>query len=293
MISRSLKRNGWRPADLAVAVIVASLCIAVVWPIWVDIFQIARFSRLQSHILLVPFVAAMMIWVRRGRISCCTRDGMIAGVAIVAVGWLVMRVGPPFAFECFVHLGAIIMLIGSIVAVLGIDPLRHFFPAFLALFFLVPVPGVVREIFVDPVQRIAGDLSFFVVRLFGEIDINASAGMVMINGNAVPRGDLFDGMIMISHVMLLGFAFAFALPLRSGMRLLVIAATPVAAIVLNMLRMALSAWLFGHFDASIATVIHGISGWLVVAAALTSLLIVFRKLQQASVPVTRFTLAYD
>jgi exosortase len=293
MISRSMKRNGWRSTDLAVVVTVAVLCVAVVWPIWLDIFQIARYSRLQSHILLVPFVAALMVWVRRGRFSCCTRDGMIAGPAIVAVGWLAMRIGPPLAIECLVHLGAIIMLIGSIVAVLGIDPLRHFFPAFIALLLLVPVPGVIREAFIDPVQRMAGELSFFMIESFADISIAGDGGVVTINGQAVPRGDLFDGMIMISHVMLIGFAFAFALPLRTRMRWLVIAASPVAAVLLNMLRMALSVWMFGHMEVEIAAVLHSISGWLVVAAALLSLLIVFQRLQRASVHVTRFTLAYD
>ena len=83
------------------------------------------------------------------------------------------------------------------------------------------------------------------------------------------------------------------MPLRESVRLLVLAASPLAAIVCNIIRLIPTVWLFGYGRHDIATKFHNISGWIMLPIAFFMLLGIMRLLRWALVPVTRFNLAYQ
>jgi exosortase/archaeosortase family protein len=83
------------------------------------------------------------------------------------------------------------------------------------------------------------------------------------------------------------------MPLRNSVRLWIIAASPIAAVFLNGVRLIPTVWLFGYADPSLAHTVHGITGWVVVALSFVMLCAIMRVLRRAMVPVTTYTLACD
>ena len=105
------------------------------WPCWAtldawsDIFLIARKNEEYSHIFLVPFVAAAMIFVRRARFRYCKPTGTAIGFLIAALGWAVHVFGFYHNFESLWHVGAVLVVVGCVLSVFGKHALFRFFPA--------------------------------------------------------------------------------------------------------------------------------------------------------------------
>src|SRR4051812_28728369 len=119
---------------------------------WHDIYTLASKDEEYSHIFLVPVVALAMLWVRRMRLRHCKPSGAIVGALLVALGWLSFDYGYYHANQALWHLGAVIVVLGCMLSVLGKNVLFRFFPAIAVLIFLVPVPGRMRQRIALPLQ---------------------------------------------------------------------------------------------------------------------------------------------
>lgn len=292
MISRSCKRNGWRKSDWFVAATVCVCAFAVAWPVWRDILHIAFYGRQETHIFIAPLTAIWLVWVRRGRIQTCIPMGRWVGPVILLIGIALIQIGPPINFESFVHSGALLMAIGCVIAVLGVDVLRQFLPAFVVLLLVVPAPGIIREGLIEPIQAITVNTSLVLLESMG-VSVDRAGALLSINGYALPLAELNKGAVMLLTVLLATSAFAFGLPLRPSVRFFILATTPLAVVALNVVRMIPTVWLYGRADPALAGTVHAVSGWLALAVLLILVWLVVRLLRWAAVPVTDFVLAYD
>ena len=109
MITARLYRNGWRPMHLAMLVGLLAAAIVVAWQAWADLAYQAWRDEESSHILLVPVVAAWLIWIRRARFQRLVPLSCWVGTLIVAGGWLLYSTGDTYLVETFWYLGAILL----------------------------------------------------------------------------------------------------------------------------------------------------------------------------------------
>ena len=77
-----------------------------------------------------------------------------------------------------------------------------------------------------------------------------------------------------------------------GWRVLILAASPLSAIVCNVIRMVPTIWFFGHIK-SIAEPFHNIAGWIMLGIAFLLLMGIIRLLKWALIPVSPYMLAMD
>ncbi len=289
---RRLSAYGWTPWHALGAVLMGLLGFWVTRNAWSDIFFIARRDEEASHIYLVPFVAVWMIWARRSRLRFCTPSGMFIGPIIVAVGWAASVLGYNHGMQSVWHAGAIAVVVGCILSVLGKNVLFRFLPAFAVLIFLIPVPASVRQLIAVPLQTATAVATQALLETVG-VPIERCANMLTINGHDVTVAEACNGMRMVFALVLVAYAFAYSMPLRDSVRLLVLVASPVAAIICNVLRLIPTVWLFGYSNHDVATDFHNVSGWIMLPVAFFMLLGVMRLLRWALVPVAKFNLAYQ
>jgi exosortase len=283
---------GWSPWHLAGAAVMALIGVAATWPAWRDILFIARNDEEDSHIFLVPVVVAWMVWVRRARLRICRPAGGLIGPPIVALGWAMSMYGYNHATQALWHAGAVAVVVGCILSVLGKDVLFRFLPAFVVLVFLVPFPGAVRQAIAVPLQTTTAAATQSFMEILG-VPVERSANMLTINGHDVTVAEACNGMRMVFALVLVSYAFAFSMPLRNGVRLLVLAASPLAAIVCNVIRLLPTIWLYGYASHDLANQFHDASGWIMLPIAFLLLLGIIRILRWALIPVARFNLAYQ
>lgn len=257
-----------------------------------DIVGIVRGDEEQSHVILVPIVAAWMAWIRRGRLRRLRPSGVLFGPAIMLVGWALSWYGYHHAVQSLWHAGAVIVMIGAAIVGLGLNTLFKLFPAFAVLAFAVPVPGSIRQLVSGPLQTASAWATQIILETFG-VPIERSMNLLTLNGQDIAVAEACNGMRMVLALILVSFAFAFSMPLKTYARVLVLLASPLAALLCNVIRLIPTVLLYGYADKSTADAFHDISGWLMVPLAFGVLLGVTAVMRWAMIPVARFNLAYQ
>jgi exosortase/archaeosortase family protein len=91
--------------------------------------------------------------------------------------------------------------------------------------------------------------------------------------------------------VLVSYGFAFGEPLRNYARGMIVAASPLSAILCNVIRMVPTLWLYGYGSRPLADAFHNVSGWVMLAVAFMMLMGIIRVLRWAYLPVAHYTLA--
>jgi len=98
-------------------------------------------------------------------------------------------------------------------------------------------------------------------------------------------------MRMVFTLFLASYVFAFVTPLRGYVRAIILLASPVTAVLCNVIRLVPTVWVFGYATPENAQVFHDFSGWVMLIVAFLGLTGIVRLLKWAMVPVAPFTLA--
>lgn len=289
---RRLSILGWTPWHAVAAVVMAAIGAIVTRTAWLDIISIAYADEESSHIVLVPFVAAWLFWARRLRVRLCRPSGQWIGPLVAGLGWFLYVWGFNSAQQAVWHAGALLVVIGCVLSVIGKEALARFLPCFAVLVFLIPVPGKIRHAIAGPLQEATAWLTQAIFETFG-VAVARSGNVLNINGNMVAVAEACNGMRMVFALVLVSFAFAYSYPLRNGVRLLILLSSPLAALFCNVVRLIPTVWLYGFSTKSIADAFHDASGWFMLPIAFLLLLGIIRLLRWALVPVARFNLAYQ
>jgi exosortase len=290
MNSRVLRSDRWTLAHVFAATAMAALGVAVTWPAWANIYHIATKDEESSHVFLVPVVALWMLWARRVRFRYCKPTGTVLGPILVGLGWAISSYGFYHAIQSFWQGGAVLVVLGCIVSVLGKQAILRFIPVVAVLVFLVPVPGQLRLRIALPLQNWTAQIEQTMFDVLG-CEVVRSGNQLTINGVPVHIIEACNGLRMVFALILVSYAFSFGLPLRNSVRFLILLASPFAAIFCNLVRILPTVWLYGNATRSVATAFHDYSGWLMLPIALLMLLGVIRLLRWAMIPVMRYTLA--
>lgn len=285
--------HGWSLKHVIMIVVLAVAAIIAGVSQWQDIWMIATKDEESSHILLVIPIAIWLVWIRRVRLRRCPPRASWAGPVLIVAGYILTSVSYLNAFQAGWHGGAVLMLIGALVAVVGLQFIANFFPAIMILMMLVPIPGNIRLSVAGPLQNATARVTTMLLETLGFF-VERSGNLVTINDMPVAVAEACNGMRMVFALILVSYAFAFSVPLRNSVRLMVLILSPVAAIICNVLRLAPTVILYGYDDPlnpKYANNFHDIAGWLMLPVAFMMLMGITRALRWALVPTYRFTLA--
>lgn len=273
------------PQLFALAILLAAALVAT-RTVWLEILRIGIGSENQSHILLAPAVAIWLAWLRRGRVRFCRFTPSPAGPVVIAAGWGLSVYGFGAGIDIAWHLGAMMVVGGAAISVLGVDWIRQFAPSLLALLFLLPVPGRLNRAAAIPLQEITAKVGEWALQLMG-LPVEREGMQLLVNGNAVMVAEACNGMRMVVALALIAFAFVFSTPMRNSVRLLILLATPFLAIAVNLIRMIPTVILYGYADNDTAELFHDLSGWASLAVALGLLWALIGLLRWLEVPIAR------
>jgi exosortase len=283
-------RNGWTVWHVVAALALVATSVAITWMAWSDMWQIAMKDEESSHVLLVPVAVGWLVWVRRARFRQCRPQRSLLGAVLIGVGWLLWSVGYKYDVQSFWHGGAVLMAVGCFVTVVGRDILFRFLPAFLVLVFLIPVPGRARQSIAIPMQRATASATQGVLETMG-VPVERQENLLSINGKAVTIAEACNGMRMVFTLILVSYIFAFTTPLRGYVRALILVASPLTAILCNVIRLIPTVWGMGHVSEETGHAFHDAAGWVMLVVAFLMLMSIEKVLKWAMVPVREYTLA--
>lgn len=256
----------------------------------VDIALIGLHNEEQSHILLAPIIALWLAWLRRSRLHLLPTAPSLFGPLIIAAAWVLSWQSERVDFQLGWHASVLLSGMGCLVTVAGFDVIRRFAPAFMALVFLVPVPQSILIAIAIPLQNMATSVTQSMLEMLGVPSVR-SGHTLMIQGNAVAVGEACNGMRMVFALFLTVYAFAFSIPLRQSVRVLLLALSPVTALSCNVVRLVPTSIMFAYSSPEQAERFHDLSGWIMLPIALFLLVGVIRLIRWIEVPVMSFRLA--
>jgi exosortase len=255
-----------------------------------DIISIGWGREEQSHILLAPFIALWLFWLRRSRLRSMPITPSLWGTVFVALGWVLSWWGMETDTQVAWHCGALVTLLGCVVTMTGLAPVRQFAPAVFAMVFFIPIPGLVNHAIALPLQAMASGITEMMLELLG-IPATRLGHVLLINGEHVAVGEACNGMRMVFALWLIVYAFAFSTPLRMSVRGVLFVLSPVVALLCNIIRLIPTTLVFGYGTVEQAERFHAISGWVMLPVAIFMLLGIVRTIRWIELPVMIFRLA--
>jgi exosortase len=277
-------------SHVALAVLMGALGVLVTLDAWKDIYMIASKDDENSHIFIVPLVALYLVWVRRMRLRHIKPTGRIVGPIVVLIGWICGSFGYYRGVESFWHGGAVLVVLGCMLSVLGKNVVFRFFPALAVLVFLVPAPNRIRLAIASPLETRAAAISEKILESCGVVNTELTGNLLRINGQPVTVAEACNGLRLVFPLILVCFAFCFALPLRNWVRILILLASPLAALLCNIIRLPPTIWMYGY-EPQYASAFHTYAGWAMLPLAFLMLYGIIRVLQWAMIPVSQYPLA--
>ena len=287
-----VKKQGtmWTPGAYVVLVTLLAVALWMQRQPLLDILVIAFRDQEQGHILVAPFIALWLLWLRRSRLRYIRLRPNLVGPLVVILGSLLSWWGFGAGVQIAWHAGAGLTIVGALLSMTGLEPVRQFAPIFALLAFALPVPGTIRQAIALPLQALATTVTHGALELFG-VASTRFGNVLIINGQEIAVGEACNGMRMVFAFALVVFAFAFSSPLKLNARLVLLGLAPVTALVCNVIRLVPTSLFYGYGNAGRAEWFHDMTGWLMLPVALLILVRVVRLLRWLEFPVIQFRLS--
>lgn len=264
-------RGYWRKPILIVTALLALVGFWVTADAWRDIYRLGTTDEESSHVLLAIPAAIWIAWTRRTFAAGARRVGTWLGPALVALGWLLFAYGDLQLFQSIWHFGAICIVVGCIVTIVGREAFLRLWPAFAVLIFLIPVPAILRAQIAPPMQTVTAQITAYLLQTFGE-PVTLSGKVLIVNGVSVGIAEACNGIRMVFALALVCFFYAFSTDLSTRARFAIVLASPLIAIVVNIIRLVPTVWLYGHTEVEFAEQFHDLMGWAMMPVALFGLI---------------------
>jgi exosortase len=130
------------------------------------------------------------------------------------------------------------------------------------LLFAVPIPGLMRQQISLPLQQSSAAIAEQLLSMVGT-DVQRSGCVLLVDGTVVTVAEACNGMRMLFAVLLVVYAMAFSLTGDRRTQAAIVILSPVFAMLMNVIRLSVSAWMFGACSEHVAVLWHDINGWLI------------------------------
>lgn len=271
---------------VSIALLLIAISAWITSEAWQEILRLIWLDEQSSHGLIVPLAIFLLVAARRTRLNGQVLRPHWLGPVVVFVGVASWIVSWHLDFQSGWHGGALLMALGCWITMTGIEPIRRFAPAYVALIFLLPTPAAIRTPITIPLQEITATITQHACELIG-MGVSQAGRTLRVNGQDVTVAEACSGMRMVFTLFMACFLSVYSLPIREGVRWAVLLATPVIAVLANVIRLIPTLWAYGRFDPATADEIHTASGWVMVVLAFLAVEGALKALHWMGLPIYR------
>lgn len=216
-----------------------------------------------SYCYLLPAVIAYIVWAKRDLLRGLRADGGWWALLPMAVGALLYALGEfgseyysQFLSSWFVLLGLCWLFFGrAVLAELGF--------VFLLLFTMMPLPNFLNNRLAVQLQLIATHMGEALIRLMG-MSVYREGNIIDLGFMQLQVVEACSGLRYLFPLIVLGLVMAYFVKIRLWKKCLLVVMTVPISLVLNALRIALTALASQHLGVEAAKGFsHDFAGWVV------------------------------
>ncbi len=226
------------------------------WAAWIDAPE-------YSHGVLIPPIAAFLIWQQKDRLEQMAFGGSWWGVAVVLLGGFLLLLGQIATIYTIVQYAYLVTLCGLVLAFTGTKPFRLLAVPFLILVFMVPLPQFVFANLSNYLQLLSSQLGVAFIRLF-DISVFVEGNVIDLGGYKLEVAEACNGLRYLFPLMTLGFLMAYFYKGAIWKRIVLFLSSIPITVVMNSLRVGTIGVMVEHWGIGMAEgFLHEFQGWAV------------------------------
>jgi exosortase D (VPLPA-CTERM-specific) len=230
--------------------------LSVMWDGWLG-------SPEYSHCLLLPPVAAFLIWQQKDRLERIPFAGSWPGVALVLLGGALLVLGQLGTVYTVVQYAYVITLYGLILSFLGWPAFRLVAVPLMILLFMIPLPQFVLYNLSVKLQLVSSEIGAYVMRLFG-ISVFLEGNVIDLGGYRLQVAEACSGLRYLFPLMTLGFLMGYFYKGAHWKRVVLFVSSIPITVVMNSIRVGIIGVTVEHWGIEMAEgFLHEFQGWVV------------------------------
>ena len=246
------------------------VCVAVgllsLWPFWDGLSRMWGWwidAPEYSHGLLIPPIAAFLIWQQKDRLERLRFLGSWWGVGLILIGGAFLVMGELGTVYTIVQYGYVITLFGLILSFLGWPAFRLIAIPLLILLFMIPLPQFVLANLSTKLQLLSSQIGVFVIRL-ADISVFLEGNVIDLGGYKLQVEDACSGLRYLFPLMTLGFLMAYFYKGALWKRIALFLSSIPITVCMNSLRIGVIGVTVEHWGIAAAEgFLHEFQGWVV------------------------------
>jgi len=259
---QTVKPFGW-PGLLLVAVLVA---------LYAPVLRILVEQWYQdpdySHGFLVPLLSAYLIWQRRDKLRQVPRHPSFWGVVIVLMAIGLLLLGSLGAELFLARFSLLCTICGLIVYFCGVAMLRAVAFPMAFLLFAIPLPVLVYNEIVFPLQFIASRFATWTLETLNLFPIMREGNVLVLPGMSLEVVEACSGIRSLMSLLALAAGFGYVVERSTLARWILVLAMVPLAIISNGTRVMLTAIMATYMGPKAAEgFMHEFSGWVIFVVA--------------------------
>jgi EpsI family protein len=225
-----------------------------------------------SYGFLVPFIAVYLVWLRRDRLKSFSAKPSLWAAFPLSIALMLGLLGLAMGDVFSLRVSMILALASIVYLVLG----REYFKAFwFPLFFLllmIPAPYVLIKNATYHLRYLDAVHAANILQFLG-IPVFVDAYFIHLPNMVLEVADVCSGVSSVFALFALGTVYAYLLPIRTSLKILLVACTFPFAMVANLIRIVIIAVLAYNFGAIVfQSTFHWLTGTTVFLLALLMLI---------------------
>jgi exosortase len=221
-----------------------------------------------SHGFLVPFLSAYLIWQRRDKLRQIPRHPSLWGMAIVVGAMGLLFLGSLGAELFLARFSLLCTICGLVVYFCGGAMLRAMAFPMAFLLFAIPIPVVVYNEIVFPLQFVASRFATWTLETLNLFPILREGNVLILPGMQLEVVEACSGIRSLMSLLALAAGFGYVVERSAVARWILFIAMVPLAIVSNGTRVMITAIMANYMGPKAAEgFMHEFSGWVIFVVA--------------------------
>ncbi|MBK1718319.1 VPLPA-CTERM-specific exosortase XrtD [Thiocystis violacea] len=216
-----------------------------------------------SHGYMLPLVAAFLVWQKSTLLARMPFETSWLGVLVTFFGLFVYVAGELGTLYTVIQYGLLITLGGLLLSFMGIRAFRLILPAYVLLFFTVPLPNFLYNNLSSQLQLISSELGVAVIRLFG-IPVFLEGNVIDLGNYQLQVVEACSGLRYLFPLTALGFIAAVLFRGAMWKKVVLFLSTLPITVLMNSFRIGVIGVLVNYQGIGMAEgFLHDFEGWIV------------------------------
>lgn len=219
-----------------------------------------------SHSFMLPFVAIFFAWQRLTLFRQLRSASSWFGVALVAFGIFMYVAGELGSLYTVIQYGFLVALGGLVLALVGRRAFMVLLPAYVLLFFMIPLPSFLYNQLSEQLQLISSELGVAVIRLF-RIPVFLEGNVIDLGEYQLQVAEACNGLRYLFPLTALGFIAAVIFRGALWKKILLFVSTVPITILMNSFRIGVIGVMVHWGGIGMAEgFLHDFEGWVIFMA---------------------------